>query len=106
MKDQGFLRVIVSLFGIAKFTSSVVVHEICSILAKNIAPDLIRFPTEKDAVSETARTFLKRFGFPQVIGCVSGTHITVKQPSENSHDYFSYKMSYSINCQAICDAYG
>ena len=106
MKDQGFLRVIVSLFGIAKFTSSVVVHEICSILAKNIAPDLIRFPTEKDAVSETARTFLKRFGFPQVIGCVSGTHIPVKQPSENSHDYFSYKMSYSINCQTICDAYG
>ena len=83
-----------------------VVHEICSILTKNIAPDLIRFPTEKDAVSETASTFIKRFGFPQVFGCVSGTHIPIKQLSENSHDYFLYKMSYSINCQAIWDVYG
>ena len=72
------MRVTVSLFGIAKFTSNVVVHEICSILAKNIAPDLIRFPIEKDAVSETARTFLKRFGFPQVIDCVGSIHILIQ----------------------------
>ena len=29
-----------------------------------------------------------------------------KQPSENSHGHFSYKMCYTINCQAVCDAYG
>ena len=50
--------------------------------------------------------FLEKFGFPQVIGCVDGTHIPIKQPTENSHDYFSYKMTYSINCQAICNALG
>ena len=38
-----------------------------------------------------------------MIGCVEITHIPIKQ---TSHDYFSYKMSYSINCQAICNAYG
>ena len=41
-----------------------------------------------------------------MIGCVDGTHITIKRPSENAHDYFSYKQSYSINCQAICNAFG
>ena len=102
LKDQVSLRVTANLFG----TASVAVHEICSILPKNIAPNLIRFSIEKDDVSEIARKFLKRFGFPQVIGCVGGTHIPIKQPSENSHDCFSYKMSYLICCQAICDAYG
>ena len=102
LKDQVSLRVTTNLFG----TASVAVHEICSILPKNIAPNLIRFSIEKDDVSEIARKFLKRFGFPQVIGCVGGTHIPIKQPSENSHDCFSYKMSYLICCQAICDAYG
>ena len=41
-----------------------------------------------------------------MIGCVDGTHIPIKQLSENPHEYFSYKMSYSINCQTSCDAYG
>ena len=38
--------------------------------------------------------------------CIDGIHIPIKQPSENSHDYFSYKVCYKINCQAICDAFG
>ena len=64
LKDQVSLRVTANLFCIAKCTASVVVHEICSILAKIIAPDSIRFLIEKDDLSETARKFLKRFGFP------------------------------------------
>ena len=49
---------------------------------------------------------MNRFGFPQVIGCIDGTHIPIKQPSENAHDYYSYKMCYSLNVQGICDAFG
>ena len=92
--------------GISRWVRQIAAKHTASVLAKNIAPDLIRFPIEKDDVSETTRKFLKRFGFPQMIACVDGTHIPIKQLSENSHDYFSYKMSYSINCQTICDAYG
>lgn len=55
---------------------------------------------------ESATQFHQRFGFPQVIGCNDGTHIPIKQPSENAHDYYSYKQFYSLNCQAICDAVG
>ena len=64
------------------------------------------FPVSKQEVAEATGHFLQKFGFPQVIGCIDGTHIPIKQPSENSHDYFSYRMCYTINCQAICDAYG
>ena len=50
--------------------------------------------------------FESRHGFPQAFGCVDGTHITIVQPLENSHDYFSYKMKYTLNVQGICDYQG
>ena len=83
-----------------------VVHEICQILSENIGPKIVKFPVSKQEVAEATGHFLQKFGFPQVIGCIDGTHIPIKQPSENSHDYFPYKMCYTITCQAICDAYG
>ncbi len=93
-------------FGIARCTVGVVVKEICGILTHNLGNELIKFPIEKEEVVKTSEEFQQRFGFPQVIGCVDGTHIPIKQPSENARDYFSYKMCYSLNCQGICDAYG
>ena len=69
-------------------------------------PELIKFPETKEEVSTEISAFLQRFGFPQVIGCIDGTHIPIKQPVENAHDYFSYKQTYSINCQAIYNAIG
>ena len=66
----------------------------------------IVFIPEKNDVLNATSCFLQKFGFPQVIGCVDGTHIPIKQPSENAYDYFSYKLCYTLNCQAIWDAYG
>ena len=44
-----------------------------------------------------------KYGFPQAFGCVDGTHISIVQPSENAHDYFSYNMKYTLNVQAVCN---
>ena len=41
-----------------------------------------------------------------MIGCIDRTQIPIKQPVANAHDYFSCKQTYSINCQAICNAFG
>ena len=100
------MRMTANTFGIARCTVGVVVHEICSILSNDIAKILIHFPQQKKDVTKIAQQFIDRFGFPQVIGCIDGTHIPIKQPTENAHDYFSYKMFYSVNCQAICNAFG
>lgn len=32
-----------------------------------------------------------------------GTHIPIVQPSKNPHDYFSYKLKYTLNVQGGCD---
>ena len=50
LKNQGSLLMTGNTFGIAKSTTSVVVDEICRILAENIAPKLIKFPIEKPDV--------------------------------------------------------
>jgi len=76
LKDQGSMKMVANTFAVAR------------------------------EVEETSSHFLNRFGFPNVIGCIDGTHIPIKQPTENPHDYFSYKLCYTLNCQAICDAYG
>lgn len=106
LKDQGSMTTVANLFGIARCTVGQVVSEICKILSQDLGKELIKFPSEKEDVEKSAAQFFHRFGFPQVIGCVDGTHIPIRQPTENPHDYFSYKLCYSLNCQAICDAYG
>ena len=106
LQDQGSMKMTANTFGIASCTVGEVVHEICQILSKYIGPKIVEFPVSKQEVAEATGHFLQKFGFSQVIGCIDGTHIPIKLPSENSHDYFSYNMCYTINCQAICDAYG
>ena len=100
------MKMTVNSFGIARYTVGRVVEEIYTLISENIGPSFIVFPSEKNDVLNATSCFLQKFGFLQVIGCVDGTHIPIKQPSENAYDYFSYKLCYTLNCQAIWDAYG
>ena len=42
--------------------------------------------------------------FPQVIGCIDGTHVPILAPSQNEGIYVNRKNLHSIDIQAICDA--
>ena len=93
LKDQGSMKMTANTFGIARCTVGQIVYEICGIISKKLGPEFIKFPSDREQITKTISQFLLRFGFPsQVIGCVDGTHIPIKQPVENAHDYFSYKM--------------
>ena len=106
LKDQGSFRMIANSFGCHKASVSLAIKEICGVISKNLGPELIQFPESKEDVQKATAGFLNRFGFLQVIGCIDGTHIPIKQPSENAHDYYSYKMKHTINVQAICNHLG
>ena len=82
------------------------VKEVCHILSKNIAPCMIKYLSSKAKVEKANREFLQKIGFPRVLGCIDGTHIPISEPQENPHDYFLYKMKYTMNVQAICDCNG
>ena len=106
LKDQGSMIMTANLFGIGRCTVGQVVYEICTIITNKLGPQFIQFPTEREDVLKAMAQFSNRFGFPQVVGCIDGTHIPIKEPVENAHDYVCYKFFPSLNVQAICDAYG
>ena len=43
-------------------------------------------------------------GFPNVVGAIDGSHITIKALQVNREDYFNGKQNYSINLQGVVDA--
>lgn len=106
LKDQGSLRMTSNIFGVAPSTLSHTIRRVCLAISNVLGPQLIKFPATKDGLETLMLNFQKKFGFPMVVGCIDGTHIPIRQPNENPHDYFCYKMRYSINMQAVCDQDG
>uniref|UniRef100_A0A3Q2YV74 DDE Tnp4 domain-containing protein n=1 Tax=Hippocampus comes TaxID=109280 RepID=A0A3Q2YV74_HIPCM len=69
-------RTIGHLFGVAKNTVCVIVHQTCSAIVSEMSQDLIKWPVG-DLMSENVRNFEQRWGFPQVLGAIDGTHIPI-----------------------------
>ena len=106
LKDQGSFRMTANTFGVSIASLSLSLRLVCCAINDVLGPEMIKFPNTIDDVKHAVSKFESKFGFPQVLGCVDGTHIPIKQPIENPHDYFCYKMKYSLNCQAICNENG
>ena len=105
LKDQGSLRMTANSFGVSTATVSIS-SKVCGAICEHLGPLFMKFPFSKDEMKAAASKFELKFQILQVIGCVDSTHIAIKMPTENPHDYFCYKMKYSLNCQAICDENG
>ena len=106
MKDQGSLRMTSNLFRIAPTTLSEAIRKVCHAITTVLGLQLIKFPTTKEDLQHLTSEFEKKFNFPMLAGCIDGTHIPIKQPSEDAHDYFCCKMKFTLNLQAVCDHEG
>ena len=109
LKDQSSFRQTGNTFGVSKATLSTTLRVVVNTIINNLRKRYIVLPSTRSDLEKAAGNFEKKFGFPQVIGCVDGTHIPIIQPKANPHDYFCYKMKlllYSLNCQAVCDEKG
>ena len=103
LKDQGSLMMTANAFGVALCTASVIVRKVCDVLVNILGPTYIKLPATEDEMREQVKHMENKYGFPQAFGCVDGTHIPIMQPLENPHDYFSYKMKYTLNVQGTCN---
>ena len=76
------------LFGVSRGTVCAIVNEVCCILANRILPRYVKFPSggELDTV---VRGFETRWGFPQCIEAIDGTHIPIVAPHKYP-DYYKF----------------
>ena len=71
-------RTISHLFAVGILTACVTVWDVCSAIVEKLAPRFITVPcgNELEAVVEG---FLSRWGFPQCVGAIDGSHISLCQ---------------------------
>ena len=82
------------MFGIAKGTVCVILHEVCHAIVQVIMKKYIKFPSGQQ-LKETIDGFERCHGFPQYISVVDGTHIEILAPDENAKDYYNCKGVFS-----------
>ncbi|XP_068192101.1 putative nuclease HARBI1 isoform X2 [Antennarius striatus] len=58
----------------------------------------------RNSTATSPRHYQISTGFPDIIGCIDGTHIPIKAPSQNEAKYVNKKSIHSINVQITCDA--
>ena len=105
LKDTGSITVTANAFGVNAPTVSKTIRIVCYAINTHLGPRYLNV-TRGNELKESVNMFQERLGFPQVLGAVDGTHIEINKPTEDSQSYFSYKMKYTLNVQAVCDAKG
>ena len=78
------------------------VHEVIAFLIRKM-PDTIKMPATAEEFTNHANAFYK-YGYPNTVGAIDGTSITVTVPAIHKIDYFTRKYTTAINVTAICDA--
>ncbi|XP_064455042.1 putative nuclease HARBI1 [Ornithodoros turicata] len=63
----------------------------------------VRFPIGDEAGS-VKETFLRKGGFPGIVGAVDGTHIRIQAPVQHEENYINRKGFHSLNGQVVVDA--
>jgi len=95
-------RTVAHLFGIARCTVCLIVHETCNAIVTKLMSVYISFPTG-DELKEVVKGFKEKWDFPQCAGSIDGSHISVTPPLMNHTDYYNRKGFYSVIVQAVVD---
>ena len=98
-------RTIAALFGLGKSTVGEVVLDTCDAIVQFLLPRYVHIPQDS-VLQEIVDGFHSRWGFPQTIGAIDGTHIPILRPVESAADYYNRKGYYSVLMQALVDFRG
>ncbi|CAC5361764.1 unnamed protein product [Mytilus coruscus] len=79
-------RTVAHLFGIARSTACSAFHDVITSINETLAPRFIRNPT-KEKFKDIIDGFQNKWGFPNTIGAIDGTHIPILAPKEVPADY-------------------
>ena len=97
-------RTIGHLFGVARNTVHYIVNDVCRSLVGVMHQRLLKWPTG-EILDDTVDHFHRRWGFPQTVGAIDGTHIPILRPTRYHTDFYNRKGFYSVIMQAVVDSY-
>ena len=95
-------RTIAHLFGIGRSTVCEIVQETCELIVHTLFRQYIQFPSG-ERLDVLVDTFKSKWGVPQCVGSIDGSHIPVASPAMNHTDYYNRKGWYSIILQGVVD---
>lgn len=70
---------------------------------RSLSHQYIQFPYDNAEQTVIKTEFYEIAGFPNVIGAIDCTHVSLKPHSVNDYAYINCKNFHSINVQIICD---
>ncbi|XP_073699849.1 uncharacterized protein [Garra rufa] len=98
-------RTISHLFGVGRTTVWRCTKEFCVAAADILLAELIPLPST-ESLAKMAEYFERRWGVPQCVGAIDGSHIPIIAPREHHNDYVNRKGWHSIILQAVVDGKG
>ncbi|XP_015753379.1 PREDICTED: putative nuclease HARBI1 [Acropora digitifera] len=101
--DEGRYRKVANAYEISRSSVSIIVRRVCTAISEYLGPIYVHLPTSEREVQELVNQFHVYHGFSQCMVAVDGSHILIKEPTENASDYINRKGYTSINVQATCD---
>ena len=93
------------MFGLGRSTVGEIVTDTCTAIVSHLMPKYVRLPNN-DGLRAIIDGFENRWGFPQTIGAIDGSHIPIMKPQESASDYYNRKGYYSVIMQAVVDFRG
>ncbi|XP_054599295.2 uncharacterized protein [Nothobranchius furzeri] len=93
------------LFGVGISTVAKCVKDFCAAAEALLLPELIHLPDE-GKFREIASYFESRWGLPQCVGAIDGSHIPIIAHRNFHTDYFNQKGWHSLILQAVDDGKG
>ena len=100
-----FHSVIGETMGVSQPATHAAIDDFSAAVDKHFG-EMVKFPTDPASIRRTKQEFYALANFPNVIGCVDGTHIPIEKPNMNEQRFVNRKHYHSINVQCICDASG
>ena len=102
ISDESRYRKTTNAFGISRDLVSLIIRKVSKAIIEFLGRDYMKLPETVAGVENLTQKFLVHHGFPQCIGTIDGTHISISQPKQNV-DYINKKGFTSINAEALCN---
>ena len=101
----GQMQVVRDTMGFHKSMVSTVINDVTDALVAR-TDFYIYWPNDIQRRNKIKNGFYQNAGFPNVIGCVDGTHVRIQAPTDDEPSFVNRKNYHSINVQGICDDEG